>query len=87
MGLEPTRAEHNVLAVHCLKRSAKNRAKVTTTRRKEREKGGGRGKEREKGGGRGEGGKKEKREGEGGKKEKERKNEISITLHEPSQRI
>ncbi len=48
MGFEPTRAEHNGLAVHRLNHSAKDRAKGTASRGKEKEKGGRKGgKERE----------------------------------------
>ncbi len=48
MGFEPTRAEHNRLAVHHLNRSAKDRAKGTASGGKEKEKGGRKGgKERE----------------------------------------
>ncbi len=48
MGFEPTRAEHNGLAVHRLNRLAKDRAKRTASRGKEKEKGGRKGgKERE----------------------------------------
>ncbi len=48
MGFEPTHAEHKGLAVHSLNRSAKDRAKGTASRGKEKEKGGRKGgKERE----------------------------------------
>ncbi len=48
MGFEPTRAEHIGLAVHRLNRSAKDRAKGTASRGKEKEKGGRRGGKKEK---------------------------------------
>ncbi len=48
MGFEPTRAEHNGLAVHRLNHSAKDRAKGTASRGKEKKREGERGGKKEK---------------------------------------